>query len=137
MRVANERNRKSAGVLAALLAVATLSLVACKDFSFFTELGYKGGLSISPRTVEVVAGGTVQFSASSGVEPYTYSIAVSLDGTYDRVDPMTGLYQAPAIIGPETVVVQDAVGTTAPAYITVVAAAGSILGRICAMPAAA
>lgn len=144
MRVANERNRnptnalpalRAPAALGALLVTAALSLVACKDFSFFTELGYKGGLSISPRTVEVVAGGTVQFTASSGVEPYSYSIVVSLEDPAGRIDA-SGLYQAPAVIGPETVVVQDAVGTTAPAYITVVAAAGSIPDyRVQASPA--
>ena len=49
-----------------------LSLSSCKDFSFFSELGIKGGLSINPSEITVAVNSSVTFNAAGGNPPYSY-----------------------------------------------------------------
>ncbi|MBN2554112.1 MAG: hypothetical protein JXB06_15145, partial [Spirochaetales bacterium] len=102
-------------ILILLAAAALVSLAGCKDFSFFTELGAKGTISLSPPEITVITGSLVTFSASGGTPPYTFEMA-SGSGT---VDPATGQYEALAQ-GIDVVMATDSIGQSGTATVTVV-----------------
>jgi len=110
----NSKPRIFAVLILASIALA-LSLSGCKDFSFFSELGIKGGLNISPSEVTVAVNSSVTFSASGGNPPYTYGIA----GGAGSIDAATGVYTAAAAAGSDIVVVTDSTGQSGTAAVTV------------------
>ncbi len=115
-------NRKTkpgifAVLILAVLALA-LSLSSCKDFSFFSELGIKGGLRISPSEVTITVNSSVTFTASGGTPPYTFGIASGAGS--GSIDAATGVYTAPAAAGSDTVAVTDSSGQSGTASVTVV-----------------
>jgi alpha-tubulin suppressor-like RCC1 family protein len=59
-------------------------------------------LAISPTTVKVVANGTISFSGSNGVPPYSYAVTFGA-GTIDG----TGVYTAPSIVNNAVVTISD------------------------------
>lgn len=74
-------------------------------------------LKIAPASADVTTGGTVDFQASGGVPPYTFSI-VSGEGT---IDAESGLYTAPGDPTEAEVQVTDAQQATARATVQVTA----------------
>ena len=102
-------------LILAFIALA-LSLSSCKDFSFFSELGIKGGLNISPSEVTVTVDSSVTFTAAGGNPPYTYGIT----GGTGCIDAATGVYTAPAAASNDVVVVTDSTGQSGTASVTVV-----------------
>ena len=110
----NPKPRIFALLILAFVAV-TLLLSGCKDFSFFSELGIKGGLNISPSEVTVPVNSSVTFTASGGNPPYTYGLA----GGTGSIDAATGVYTAPAAASNDVVVVTDSTGQSGTASVTV------------------
>jgi hypothetical protein len=112
----NRRNLPKTFIILAIAAAAlALSLSGCKDFSFFSELGIKGGLSLSPSEIAVTVNSSVSFKAAGGVPPYSYDM-VSGSGS---IDAGTGAYTAPADPGEDIVRVTDDAGQSATAAVTV------------------
>lgn len=60
---------------------------------------------------------TTKFEGSGGVPPYSY--AVQIGGAGGTIDPLTGLYLAPSVIGVDTIEVIDAVLDSATATISI------------------
>jgi len=99
-------------------AIAILTFASCQNTSFYSVLGNKAqiqALAISPSSTTVPPNGTIQFTASGGVPPYTFSI---LSGGSGTIDPSTGLYTAPPTPGTTYVQVMDKNGATAKATLT-------------------
>lgn len=99
------------------IALVSIVLAACQNNSFYSVLGNKAQiakLAISPSSTTVSSNGTVQFSASGGVPPYTFSI-ISGVGT---INASSGLYTAPAVPGTTYILVTDNQGSTARATVT-------------------
>ncbi len=110
--------RLRAGYIAAALAIASIALATCDNTSFFSVLGNKAQiptLTISPVSTTVSSNGIVQFSASGGVPPYTFSIVPGGVGT---IDQSSGLYMAPATPGTTFILVTDKQPATAKATVT-------------------
>jgi hypothetical protein len=78
-------------------------------------------ITISPSTVNIPAGFTVQFTASGGAAPYVFSIKNSAAGV---INAATGRFRASGLVGQvTTIVVTDAAGAvTESGLITVIAA---------------
>lgn len=77
-----------------------------------------GPLTITPTSKTLSVGTAQTFSGVGGAPPYTFSVvAGSVSGT---VSATTGTYTAPGSIGTSSVQVEDQVGNTATAAITVV-----------------
>jgi hypothetical protein len=114
-------NRGKKGLLA-MLFIPVLFL-GCKDFSFFSELGVKDRLTITPQEITLVTGATVDFAASGGKPPYHFEVR-SGSGS---IDPATGAYLAPSASGVETVQVVDFDGNLATATITVNPSTGGLI----------
>ncbi|HTP57444.1 MAG TPA: hypothetical protein VMM82_00915, partial [Spirochaetia bacterium] len=98
-------------------AILLLALASCQNTSFYSVLGNKAqiqALAISPSSTTVPPNGTIQFSATGGAPPYTFSILSGV-GT---IDASTGLYTAPATPGTTIVQVMDKNGATAKATVT-------------------
>lgn len=110
------RNNHKRRIFAAAVALILLFLGGCKDFSFFNELGVKGGISINPTSVSILAGGTMSFSASGGNGDYVFSV-VSGSGT---IDPVNGVYTAPGSEGTDIVIVTDSTNLSATATVSIV-----------------
>jgi len=112
------RNMKQKTFSALILAFValTITLSGCKDFSFFTELGLKGELKISPSTVTTVVDTSVTFSATGGNPPYTYQV-ISGSGT---IDSASGVYTAPSSPGSDIVMATDSSGQSGTSTVTVV-----------------
>ena len=104
-------------VAAAAAAFSILLLSGCKDFSFFSELGIKGGLKVSPSQITIVKSSSVTFAASGGNPPYTFEV-VSGSGC---IDPATGYYTAPDSASTEIVMAVDSTGQSGTATVSVVA----------------
>lgn len=102
-------------VLILTFIALALSLSSCKDFSFFSELGIKGGLSINPSEITVAVNSSVTFTAAGGNPPYTYGL---VSGT-GSIDAATGAYTAPAAASNDIVVVTDSTGQSGTAAVTV------------------
>ena len=109
-------------VAALILLLALIVLTGCKDFSFFSELGIKGTLKLSPSSVTVIPDASVTFSASGGNPPYTFSVVSGL-GT---VDPATGEYIAPSVETTAVIMVTDNAGESGTATVSVVAALAAL-----------
>ncbi len=77
-------------------------------------------LRISPPTATVAAGGSINFTATGGAIPRTFSIATNNSG--GSINPTTGVYTAGAAFGADTVRVTDASSQTSDATITITAA---------------
>jgi len=116
-------NRKTKPRIFAVLILAFIALAlflsGCKDFSFFSELGIKGGLNISPSEVTVTVDSSVTFTASGGNPPYTYAVA---SGT-GSIDAATGVYTAPAAASNDIVVATDSSGQSGTATVLTFSAA--------------
>ena len=112
--------RKNIRKLAASVAVVgliLLSLAGCKDFSFFNELGVKGGLTITPASVSIVRNGIMSFNAYGGNGDCVFSI---ISGCGGSIDPDTGVYTAPSSACNEIVMATDSTNLSATATIKVV-----------------
>jgi len=72
-------------------------------------------LAISPATQTMTVNGSLNFSSSGGVSPYTYSI---FSGTGSVVSG-TGVYTAPAVAGSAVVRVTDSLGNTSDSNVTI------------------
>ena len=120
------RTRSMAGNLALISAMlAPFVFFACNNSSFYTALGNKatvGKLSISPVSATVPVNGTVTFSATGGVPPYTFLL---LSGP-GAIASATGVYTASATAGAVSVEVKDVQGSTNTASITVTSSAGPL-----------
>jgi hypothetical protein len=98
------------------VALAAFVLASCENTSFYSVLGNKAQiqpLAISPSSSTVSSNGTIQFSASGGVPPYTFSILSGV-GSINS----SGLYTAPATPGTTYILVTDKQGSTAKATVT-------------------
>ncbi len=98
------------------LLLPLLFVFGCKDFSFFTELGGKGGLKINPSEVTILVSSTLTFQASGGNEPYTFEV-ISGSGC---IDAETGYYTTPACDDTDVVMVIDSTDQSATATVTAV-----------------
>ena len=72
-------------------------------------------LTISPTSQTMSINGTLNFSASNGVSPYTYSV---FSGT-GTINSSTGVYTAPASSGSAVVRVTDSLGNIASSNLTI------------------
>lgn len=72
-------------------------------------------LVISPSSQTMSINGSLNFSASNGVSPYTYSL---LSGT-GSIDASTGVYTAAATAGSAVVRVTDSLGNTSNSSVTI------------------
>lgn len=75
-------------------------------------------LAVAPNT-------PLPFSGSGGTAPYSYS--VQSGGAGGSIDPSTGLYVAPPVLGSDTIQVADAEGNTAQSDVLI----GSALELLC------
>ena len=100
-----------------LLFLAAVILFGCEPYQLKAVLdGPQGtGLSISPSATAVAVSSTFTFTASGGVGPYTY-VLLSGGGS---VDPVTGVYTAPAIAGSAVIRVTDTTDRSVDAVVTV------------------
>ena len=113
-----KRSKANAIRIAVVVASAAILLFSgCKDSSFFSELGIKGTLKVSPAQITIVKSSSVTFAASGGNPPYTFEM-VSGSGS---IDPDTGYYTAPDSAGTEIVIAVDATGQSGTATVSVVA----------------
>lgn len=117
------------GILAGTAIIAT----GCGSGSSSTadSLIASSSLTLSASTSTIGFDGSVQFTATGGVSPYSYTI-VSPNMYAGQINPSSGYYIAPST--DETVGVQatDSSGATAVAYITVSStASGSESDQIC------
>jgi hypothetical protein len=117
------------GILAGTAIIAT----GCGSgsSSTATSLVATSSLTLSASTSTIGFDGYVQFTATGGASPYTYTI-VSPNGYAGQINSSSGYYIAPS--SNETVGVQatDSSGATAVAYITVSSSAsGSVSDQIC------
>jgi hypothetical protein len=77
-----------------------------------------GGMLLTAPTSIIAPGATLQFTASGGTPPYTYSLTTGIGS----VDPNVGLYTAPTSVTTQTSVTvraQDSVGDFATDTITI------------------
>ena len=94
------------------LVVASYLLAACAPSynpSSYSSSSTTPGLKISAPAAVVALSGALQFTASGGVPPYSYSVSTANGGTISA----TGLYSAPAAAILATVVVTDASNSSA------------------------
>jgi len=96
-----------------LLLAALIAPGACNITSFYSTLGNKAQLLISPATASVSASGSATFSASGGVPPYTFSVTSGLGS----IGASTGVYTATVTPGPAIIQVKDSQGSTATAVV--------------------
>jgi hypothetical protein len=111
------RHTRRAAIFTVVVGLILLALAGCKDFSFFNELGVKGGLTIAPASVSILAGGTMSFNAYGGNGDYEFSIISSHGGI---IDPASGVYTAPCSACSEVIMVTDGTGLSATATVSVV-----------------
>ena len=111
----NMKQRTFAVLVLAIVAL-TLLLSGCKDFSFFSELGIKGELKLSPSAVTMTVDTSLTFIAIGGNPPYTYQV-ISGSGT---IDPATGVYMAPSSASIDIVMAVDSTGESGTATVSVV-----------------
>jgi hypothetical protein len=103
----------------ALTILCLLSLLSCKQGSFYGTLGdnlHVLPLAIAPSAASVALGSNLTFTASGGVPPYAFSIA-SGGGS---INSASGAFNA-TMIGAITVQVSDKKNTTSKATVTVTA----------------
>ncbi|MEK6704521.1 MAG: hypothetical protein AABZ06_01910 [Bdellovibrionota bacterium] len=81
-------------------------------------------LAISPATTTLVVYNAVTFSATDGVEPYSYSVTQGAG----NVNSSSGLYTAPSTAETGKVRVTDSLGNTSNATITVIEPANTVTG---------
>ena len=72
-------------------------------------------LQLNPIAQTVLMSGTISFSGSHGVTPYSYSIS-SGEGT---IDPHSGFFTAPASTGTTIVRITDSIGNTSDSSVTI------------------
>lgn len=118
----------------ALLVCFAGFLVSCKQFSLYSmfqplttagakQAGAPSALTISPTVSGSFVGGTLYFTASGGVSPYSFSVLSG--GAGGTINSSTGVYTAPSGVGSttvDTVQVTDSAGKIADAKATVIAA---------------
>jgi hypothetical protein len=115
--ILSRKHLRKPAAAAAVAGLILLSLAGCKDFSFFNELGVKGGLTISPVSALLSTGGTMSFTASGGNGDYTFSVITSCGGT---IDPVSGVYTAPGSECNDIIMVTDSTDLSATASVSVV-----------------
>jgi hypothetical protein len=105
-------------LVASLYVVASLSGCGMMSGEIAqNDYGSGSSLAISPATVTVELGGSIQFTASGGHGPYTFATAAAMLGT---IDPATGAFTAPdKKVGKVNVTVTDAIGNSDVAEVTV------------------
>ncbi len=123
------RKRRSVRQALALAALVSVSIAGagCRNSLFYNALGNKVSvpmLTISPTSVTVPVNGTIAFTASGGVPPYTYSMVSG----FGSINSSTGTYLASATPSPpaETVQVKDKQGSISQATVTVTQPSGPV-----------
>ena len=81
-----------------------------------TSLTVNGPLAVSPAMAYVVTNSDLDLSASGGTAPYTFSIVVG-GGVF--VDPLVGVYTAPAVPGTATLRTTDSAAATFDTAVTI------------------
>lgn len=135
MKVSGIRLR-SFVTLTLLLLIAGVAFVTCDNFVLYDEIeaatasaeeereendGTGDGdppsqpLAISPVSAAVQTDNTVNFAATGGEPPYTFSMVTGLGS----IVPSTGVYTAPSSTGSATVRVADSSGAIAEATVTI------------------
>jgi hypothetical protein len=97
----------------------TLSIFSCDPaFSFIESVDGPDGLAltISPTIIQVAITDSIDFTASGGVPPYSYSIQ-SGSGSINSV---SGVYTAPGSIGTALILVSDSYGASSSASVEIV-----------------
>jgi len=117
IKITLRKHLRKPAAATAIAGLILLALAGCKDFSFFNELGVKGGLTISPSSVSITTGATMSFSATGGNGAYTFSLITTYGGT---IDPATGVYTAPGSECDDIVMVTDSTNLSSTATISVV-----------------
>lgn len=110
-----------------LLALGTTVLLSgCREAGLYAELGPLNQpnreLELAPSRITIQVDTSTLFAALGGTAPYSYSV-VSGTGT---IDPTTGIYTAPPVVGNEQVRVTDADGSSATASVRVVSSDGAL-----------
>ncbi len=126
----------AAGRFAAVITFLIAFAAGCNNFSLLSEftVGQNGtqvsALTLTPTNPAVRVGSTLNFSAAGGSGPYSYS--VQSGGAGGTIYPLSGVYTAPNSVGSgtDTVVVNDAVGATSVATVTIVAASQLIISPL-------
>jgi hypothetical protein len=108
-----------------LLLAALIAPGACNIASFYSTLGNKAQLLVSPAAASVPANGSVTFSASGGAPPYVFSVT-SGSGS---IGASTGVYTATTTPGAAIVQVKDSQGSVATAVVNPVAYAVTNVSR--------
>ncbi len=79
-------------------------------------VGPSFGITIVPQGPQILKGGNQTFTATGGVQPYTYSLSATDIGT---MVPDTGVFTALAIAGTATVTAVDSTGVPGTTTVTV------------------
>lgn len=88
-------------------------------------------ITVTSNTQAIMPGRSARFLASGGTQPYSYAVAP--DGAGGTIDPLTGVYQAPATLNAnparmsDTILVTDAVADEGSRSILI----GSVFMLIC------
>ncbi|MCM2280035.1 MAG: hypothetical protein NDJ89_18330 [Oligoflexia bacterium] len=102
----------------AATGTVTVTVTDARGHSAQATVTVNPALAIAPATETLVVGGSRNFSASGGLPPYTFAV---LSGG-GAVNSSTGAYSASASPGTAIVRVQDALGNSSDASVTLVTA---------------
>ncbi len=118
------RLKRNMKLFAFSLALFLVLLTGCDNFMLSELLDGELGkaLSIDPSSLVLVANGTITFSASGGVPPYSFSV-VSGVGT---ITPDTGIYTAPLLAGTDIIRVTDDSGAIQETEVTITPLVGTL-----------
>ncbi|MGZ3775551.1 MAG: Lcl domain-containing protein [Pseudobdellovibrionaceae bacterium] len=109
---------KSTGVFTAPSALGVTAIHVVDSVGNFdlATLTTTTALSISPSNILIAKNGSLTFSSTGGVPPYSYTVQA---GGLGSIGVLTGQYVAPNISGTETVRVTDAAGHISDASVTI------------------